>query len=149
MKNFILASILLALLLTVNAIRPQPQLANFYPCNLQHSVDSINVVAHPKTPISGGNVAFNVSGILTEHKIIAHQTILFISYKDKPIEHSIGPDYKQFFTASIKAGDPFFIRAVGVQTPNLPHSYVLVVAVGELFNHNFTAFGCVQALGRS
>ncbi|RIB24789.1 hypothetical protein C2G38_610792 [Gigaspora rosea] len=138
MKNFIFASILLALLLTVNAATFRRALT-FVPCDLKNAV---NVAIVPKIPKSGKNESFHISGILTEHDITAQKTKLSIAYEDINGK-GLGKPYTQPFTASTKAGNPFSLSATRVPTPKLPSSYLIKVAVED--PSNAIPLGCALA----
>ncbi|RIB22260.1 hypothetical protein C2G38_2075976 [Gigaspora rosea] len=143
MKNFIFASILLALLLTVNAAPFQlnKRAITFGPC--EGPADLIDVKIGIDPPESGKKESFDVSGKLTKNDITNGKTILFIVYEDEEGKPFAEP-YIQNFTDSIKAGNPFNISASDVPTPKLPDSYLLGVAVGDPFEDT-TPFGCAVA----
>ncbi|KAF0457827.1 hypothetical protein F8M41_001111 [Gigaspora margarita] len=84
MKNFIFASILFALLLTVNAAPFQlnKRAITFGPCNLGYPVDLLDVKIGTDHPESGKNESFDVSGSLTKNDITKDKTILEIAYGD-------------------------------------------------------------------
>ncbi|RIB22274.1 hypothetical protein C2G38_2076030 [Gigaspora rosea] len=130
MKNFIFASILLALLLTVNAAPFQlnKRAITFGHCAaFNDSVDFIDVkIIGTDPPESGKNVSFDVSGTLTKNDITNSKTILYIAYLDD-------------------AGNPFNISAFDVPAPLLLHSYLLVVAVRDQSRSKHTTFGCAMA----
>ncbi|RIB00310.1 hypothetical protein C2G38_2234786 [Gigaspora rosea] len=149
MKNFIFVSILLALLLTVNAapFQPNKRVLSFHPCNLQPHVDYIDVIGQPNTPVSRRYQSFFVFGKLTEHNIIANQTVLYIEYQHEQNGSKIGREWFSYFNTSINAGHPFNRWADDVPTPTLPRSYLLVVIVGRLFSNSVIPFGCAQSLG--
>ncbi|KAF0523993.1 hypothetical protein F8M41_015182 [Gigaspora margarita] len=130
MKNFILAFILFALLLTVNAAPFQlnKRTITFSPCPPSDPVDFLTVKIDPDPPVSEKSESFDVSGNLTENDITKGKTFLFIGYADKDL-NPIGDDYSQNFAESIKAGTPFNISASDVPTPELPDSYFLGVGV--------------------
>ncbi|RIB00357.1 hypothetical protein C2G38_2234593 [Gigaspora rosea] len=148
MKNFIFVSILLALLLTVNAAPFQlnKRVLNFHAC-LTHGppYDVLNVRAVPRSPVSGVNVSFTVSGSLTQHVITRHRTLLEIWYQDDVTGDRIpGGTYQEYFTNS---ANPFTISA-NVLTPHLPRprQTTLFVVVGEHSQAHLIPFGCAQSL---
>ncbi|RIB09373.1 hypothetical protein C2G38_2108753 [Gigaspora rosea] len=126
MKNFIFASILLALLLTVNAAPFQlnKRATTFIPCHFDEPVDFIGVKIGTDPPESGKNESFD--------------------YFDEKTGNQLGESYNQTFTDSIKAGNPFNISASDVPTPQLPDSYILGVFVGDPSEK--TPFGCATAV---
>ncbi|RIB30663.1 hypothetical protein C2G38_1533121 [Gigaspora rosea] len=145
MKNFIFASILLAIILTVNAAPFQlnKRALTFGHCDvLKEPADLLDVEIVPITPVFGRNESFHVSGKLTKHDIIADQTILLIKYQDETGKDLDQP-YAQAFTRSIKAGNAFRITASRVYTPKLPRKYLLGVIVGD--PSNAAPFGCALA----
>ncbi|RIB22258.1 hypothetical protein C2G38_2033707 [Gigaspora rosea] len=146
MKNFIFASILLALLLTVNAAPFQlnKRAITFGPCASKDPVDFIDVKIGTDSPKSGEKESFDVSGKLTIHDITNGKTVLLIEYLDEKGNQLADP-YIQSFSDSIKAGNPFNISVSNIPTPKLPDSYFLGVVVGD-----DTPFGCaVVNVGRS
>ncbi|RIB07515.1 hypothetical protein C2G38_2113499 [Gigaspora rosea] len=149
MKNFIFASILFAILLTVNAARFQlnKKAITFGPCDSKVPVDLLDVKIGTNPPEPGKSESFDVSGKLTKNDITKGKTILLIEYINE--YGNILVHYSQNFTDSIKAGTPFNISAFDVPTPELLDSYVLGVAVGDPSdNPNKPApfFGCALAL---
>ncbi|RIB10847.1 hypothetical protein C2G38_2205041 [Gigaspora rosea] len=140
MKNFIFASILLALLLIVNAAPFQlnKRATTFDPCDFGDFID-VNIRTDP--PESGKKESYDVSGNLTQGDITKDISFLFIVYLGE--EEQLGTPYFQNFTDSHKAGSPFKISASDVPTPTqLPDSYRLEVAVGD---PDKTFFGCAVA----
>ncbi|RIB15451.1 hypothetical protein C2G38_2192344 [Gigaspora rosea] len=124
MKNFIFASILLALLLVVNAAPFQlnKRATTFGPCNF--TADFIDVKIRTDPPESGKKESFDVSGKLTKGDITKGISILVIVYLGE--EGQLDVPYVQNFTDSHKAGSPFNISAFDVPTPpQLPGSYNL------------------------
>ncbi|RIB20655.1 hypothetical protein C2G38_1174579 [Gigaspora rosea] len=151
MKNFIFASILFALLLTVNAAPFQKlnkRALNFGPC--YPDVDSLDINVRPDPPESEKLASFYVSGNLTKNDIIDGITILLIQYADflgNPIPDA---SYYRHFTDSFKAGTPFYISESDLLIPELPDSYQLLVKVGDDAD-NSVLFACAFVIvgGRS
>ncbi|KAF0552794.1 hypothetical protein F8M41_021036 [Gigaspora margarita] len=148
MKNFIFASILFALLLTVNAAPFQlnKRAITFGPCNLKPPVDLLEVKIGTDHPEFGKNESFYASGTLTKNDIIKDATILQVAYGDSN-GILIADPYFQFFNESIKAGTPFNASA-SVPTPKLPDSYTIGVIVA--FPDLQLTFACaIAAVGVS
>ncbi|KAF0552795.1 hypothetical protein F8M41_021037 [Gigaspora margarita] len=147
MKNFIFASILFALLLTVNAAPFQlnKRAITFVSCDLHFPVDLIEVKIGTDHPEFGKNVSFDVSGTFTKNDITKGETILQIEYGYSN-GSLIADPYFQNFTDSTKAGTPFNISAQ-VPTPELPDSYEIDVYVesskpsGGLFACSYATVG--------
>ncbi|RIB12897.1 hypothetical protein C2G38_1776928 [Gigaspora rosea] len=131
MKNFIFASILFALLLTVNAAPFQlnKRAITFFPCLSKDPINFIGVKIETDPPKSGEKESFNAFGTLTKD-ITNGKTILFIAYGDEK-GNPIDKPYTQNFTDSIKAGNPFNVSAPDVPTPQLPDSYLINVIVKD------------------
>ncbi|KAF0504380.1 hypothetical protein F8M41_019532 [Gigaspora margarita] len=135
MKNFIFASILLALLLTVNAAPYQlnKRATTFNPCPSDQApnAEAITVTIGTDPPKQGEPEKFDVSGTLTKHDISKEKTFLGIGYADTS-KNPIGNPFVQNFTQDFKSGSQFTISASDVPTPkDLPSPYVIAVIVGD------------------
>ncbi|KAF0532267.1 hypothetical protein F8M41_011381 [Gigaspora margarita] len=146
MKNFIFASILFALLLTVNAASFQlnRRAITFGPCDVGYSADLLDVKIGTDPPESGKNESFDVSGTLTKNVITKGITILQIWYGDLN-GILLDKPYIQIFTDSIKAGTQFNISVSDVPTPELPDSYFIGVLVGDPDASGGVVFACASA----
>ncbi|RIB13418.1 hypothetical protein C2G38_2098347 [Gigaspora rosea] len=150
MKNFIFASILFVLLLTVNAVPHQlnKRAITFGPCPTKGtgSIDPLNVTIGSDTPKPGTSESFSISGTLTKKNIVQNITLLEIAYKDKHGQLIADP-YNQTFTDSINAGNDFNASLAVFPTPELPDSYNLEVMVGDPLNGTtrLNIFACALA----
>ncbi|KAF0485817.1 hypothetical protein F8M41_022744 [Gigaspora margarita] len=146
MKNFIFASILFALLLTVNAAPFQlnKRAIIFGPCNHEPPVDSLEVKIGADPPEFGKNESFDASGTLTKNDITKDKTIFQIQYEDSD-GNLIAVPYVQNFANSIKARTPFNVSASDVPTPKLPDSYLIAVLVGDPDASGGVIFACASA----
>ncbi|RGB38464.1 hypothetical protein C1646_665412 [Rhizophagus diaphanus] len=129
-RNYIFVFILLVTTFSmINAIPHQlrKRETKFDACG----AEPITVKINPDPLVSEKPATYTVSGTLKFNFIIAGKTMLVIGYSDTS-NNRIGDLYYQNFTESYNPGEPFTITAKDVQTPKLPKTYDINVAILDI-----------------
>ncbi|CAB4483194.1 hypothetical protein RhiirA5_380386 [Rhizophagus irregularis] len=107
--------------------------------------EPITVKINPDPLVSEKPATYTGSGTLKFNNIIAGKTMLVIGYSDTSNNRIGDPDI-QHFTESFNAGEPFTITAKDVQTPKLPKTYGITVAILDVStNPKAPIYACATA----
>ena len=110
--------------------------------------DPLTVKINLDPPVFGKPVEFDVSGVVKNNNITAHETVLEIKFTDDH-QFPLIKDYAQDFNKPVLAGGRFRITAPNVPTPNnFTDAYFVEVFVGNptmIPEKPILIFGCAIA----